>query len=175
VRRGRIVRFVVGACALLLLGASTAASAAPSTATMDVTIQNFTFTPASLTIDKGDTIRWTNLDSAPHSAVTGQAGFATTILAQGQSTTTIFDRPGTYDYVCGVHGASMKGTLFVRGVPVVETPPPTARGHVVVDAFAEARPDRFVDATAGGALFLYASAALALLALARFVWVLRHW
>lgn len=173
----RAVRFFAASLVLIVLGTTGSAAAAPRPATtVMVTIQNFAFSPASLTIQAGDTVSWTNLDSASHSAVTGQAGFATTVLTQGQSTTTLFDRPGTYDYVCGVHGASMKGTIVVRGAPVAETPRPSfIPGHVVVDTFAEARPDEFSSPTSTNALLLYASAVLALAAVARFVWVLRHW
>ena len=160
---------------LLWLGAAASANAMPAGATVDVTIQNFAFSPSTITVEKGDTIRWTNLDSAPHGAVTVQPGFVTTILGQGQTTTTTFDRPGTYDYICNVHGASMKGTVVVRGAPAPETPAPSrALGHIVVDTFAEARPDRLDMPSGPAAPYLYASIALALLAVARFVWVLRN-
>jgi plastocyanin len=170
----RIVRLVAGALLLFLGGSATSASAAPAAATAQVTIQNFAFAPATVTIEKGDTIRWTNLDSASHGAVTVQPGFVTEILGQGQSTTTTFDRPGTFEYICNVHGASMRGTVVVRGAPVADTPaPPRAAGHVVVDTFAEPLPDRSDSPRSSGALFVYASVALALLVVARFVWVMR--
>jgi len=172
----RAARFFAAAIVLLALGTAGSAAAAPSSATtVNVTIQNFAFSPATIEIQTGDTVSWTNLDSASHSAVTGLAGFATVVLMQGQTTTTLFERPGTYDYVCGIHGASMKGTIVVRGAPVAETPRPSVvPGHLVVDTFAEARPDQFAELTGPSALALYASALLALVAVARFVWVLRH-
>ena len=104
--RGSAVRLGLAAGLLLLAASATAASAAPLTATREVTIQGFAFAPAEITIDKGDTIVWTNMDSASHSAVSIQPGFVTLTLVQGQSTTTTFDRPGTYEYVCGIHGAT---------------------------------------------------------------------
>ena len=171
--RGRTLRLVAVAVALFAL--ATNASAAPQPATVAVTIQNFVFMPTAITIDKGDTIRWTNLDSAPHSAVSIQPGFATATLAQGQTTTTTFDRPGTYEYLCGVHGQSMKGTVVVRGTPVAETAAPAgAGGHVTVDSFTEARPDELGGVATNGALSLGVAAVLALAAIARFAWVLRH-
>jgi len=170
----RVVRLAAGALLLFSIGGATSASAAPTRATVDVVIQNFAFLPATITVEKGDTIRWTNLDSAPHGAVTVQPGFVTVIIGQGQSTTTTFDRPGTFEYICNVHGASMRGTVVVRGAPVADTPAPSlAIGHVVIDTFAEARPDRLDSPRSSGAAFLFASAVLALLVLARFVWVLR--
>ena len=86
-----------------------------------------------------------------------------------------FDQPGAYEYVCGIHGASMKGTVVVRGAPAPATArPSTVPGHVVLDTFDQARPDR-LPAESSTSPFLYASAALALVALARLMWVLRHW
>src|SRR5439155_4935896 len=120
----RALRLALGAGFLFALGTSMSAHAAPPATTVEVTIQNFAFSPLTISIDKGDTIRWTNLDSAPHGAVTVQPGFVTQILGQGQSTTTTFDRPGTFDYICNVHGATMRGTVVVRGAPVAETAAP---------------------------------------------------
>lgn len=171
--RGRALRLV--AVAVALFAFATNASAAPQPATVTVTIQNFVFMPTAITIDKGDIIRWTNLDSAPHSAVSIQPGFVTATLAQGQTTTTTFDRPGTYEYLCGVHGQSMKGTVVVRGTPVAETAAPAGPGgHVTVDSFTEARPDELGGVATNGALYLGIAAVLALAAIARFAWVLRH-
>lgn len=171
------IRIALGALTLVLVGMSATATAAPRAATtVSVRIENFTFTPATITIESGDTIRWTNVDSAPHSAVTVEPGFVTVVLAQDQSTTTTFDRPGTYDYICGVHGLSMRGTVVVRGTPSA-TPRPTAgpSGHVVNDSFQEAFPDAFEAERSGGSPYLYASGALALLALVRVAWAVRHW
>jgi plastocyanin len=162
---------------LLLFGVlAMSASAAPRGAnTVKVTIQNFAFSPPTITIDPGDTVVWTNLDSASHSAITVQPGFISAVVAQNQSTTVTFDRAGTYDYICGIHGASMKGTVIVRGIalptPVPTTGPP---GHVVDNRFQEAFPDE-VGGAASGNLFLFASGALGILMLARLAWVVRHW
>ncbi len=171
-------RVRLAAATLLLLFAATAgpAAAAPRAArTVDVTIVNFTYSPDPVTIDPGDTIRWTNLDSAPHSSVSIQPQFATLTLAQGQTTTTLFSRSGTFVYVCGIHGASMRGTIVVTGTPV-DTPVPSTGvvGHLVEAVFEQARPDRLVAGEGGGTALLYASAALALLAVAHFAWTLRR-
>ena len=173
----RALRFAIATAVLLLAGTGTGANAAPSAArVLDVTIQNFTYSPTPITIDPGDTIRWTNLDSASHSAVTVQPGFVTQVLSQGQSTTTLFERPGTYDYVCAVHGASMRGTVMVRGAPVETAAPPAGpAGHIVDDRFVDARPDVFARAASDANALLYGIAVLALAAMALFVWVLRHW
>jgi plastocyanin len=55
-------------------------------------------------------VTWTNEDSAPHSAVF--EGCETAQLSQGDSGSLVFNEPGTYDYVCGVH-PTMTATLEV--------------------------------------------------------------
>ncbi len=113
------------ALALLALATPTA----PRAATADVTISGFAFQPATVTVRVGDAVRWTNLDGAPHSAA-GSA-FTTPVLRQGQSALVTFSTAGTFDYVCGVHGPSMSGTVVVIAAAtpaptVPPTPAPTA-------------------------------------------------
>ena len=168
----RALRFALAVAALVWLGMGTSASATPNGArTVDVTIQNFIYSPNPITVDPGDTIRWTNLDTAAHSAVSVNPGFVSAVIGQNQSTSVTFNDPGTFDYVCAVHGASMKGTVVVRGTPVKTATPAGPVGHLVNDQYEEARPDVF--APAPSAVALYLAALLALAAVARFVWVLR--
>lgn len=167
----RALRFAVALTALLWLGMSTSASAAPRT--VDVTIQNFIYSPNPITIDPGDSVRWTNLDTAQHSAISVNEGFISAVIGQNQSTTVTFNDPGTFEYVCAVHGASMKGTVIVRGTPVEKAKAPGPVGHLVDDQYQEARPDVFASVS-GLSPALYLAALLALIAVARFVWVLRR-
>ena len=171
----RAIRFALAMAVLLVLGMGSVAQAAPAGAkTVEVTIVNFTYSPNPITVDPGDSIRWTNLDTAAHSAVSVNPGFISAVIGQGQSTTVIFNDAGTFEYVCAVHGASMKGTVIVRGTPAEKTPGPAGPvGHLVTDQFAQARPDVFATASSAAAA-IYVSALLALAAVARFVWVLRR-
>src|SRR5579862_3442758 len=50
-----------------------------------VTIQNYAFSPATITVKAGDKITWTNQDSVGHSATADQGSFDTGVLQQGQS------------------------------------------------------------------------------------------
>ena len=120
------VRLILAASALLFIGLASSASAAPKAATSAVSIQNFLFVPATATINVGDSVRWTNLDAAAHSAF-GQGGsFSTGALATNQSATIPFNTAGTFAYICGIHGASMSGTIVVRAPATpVPTPVPT--------------------------------------------------
>jgi plastocyanin len=94
-------------------------------ATSAVTIQNFAFAPNSPTITVGDTVTWTNRDAASHSAKFSDR--ATAVLTQGQSGSLQFTVAGTFSYICGIHGASMQGTIIVRAAATAPpTPAPTA-------------------------------------------------
>ena len=84
-----------------------------------VTIQNFAFSPASITVTKGTTVTWTNEDSAPHQVLNDASGslaqgalFSSSTLAKGASYSFRFDTPGTYPYHCSIH-PSMTATVTV--------------------------------------------------------------
>jgi plastocyanin len=78
-----------------------------------VTIQNFAFSPATITIKKGQSITWTNEDSAGHSATADDNSWDTGFLPQGQSKTLAFNKVGTFTYHCSVH-PNMKATVTVQ-------------------------------------------------------------
>jgi len=88
--------------------AATSAPSAPMTGA--VTIQNFSFSPASITVAVGGTVTWTNQDSTAHTA-TGQS-FNTGNLNRGQSGSATFSTPGTFPYHCSIH-PNMTGTISV--------------------------------------------------------------
>lgn len=77
----------------------------------NVTIQNFAFSPATITINKGGTVTWTNRDSAPHQ-ISGN-GFQSEVLGNGQSFIFTFNTAGTFDYICLIH-TYMKGKIIVQ-------------------------------------------------------------
>ncbi len=77
-----------------------------------VAIVNFTFSPATTTVHVGDTITWSNSDSAPHTATAKDGSFDTGILMKGQSASHTFTHAGTFAYICSVH-PYMHGTVVV--------------------------------------------------------------
>lgn len=91
----------------------TSEAAQATTGQTAVTIQNFAFSPATLTVKVGDKVTWTNKDSAGHSATADDGSFDTGVLAQGQSGSITFSKAGTYTYHCSVH-PMMKGTIIVQ-------------------------------------------------------------
>ncbi len=94
--------------------------AAPSNA-VQVSIQNYAFSPASLTVAAGTTVVWTNKDTAPHTVTvsSGPVKFNSPNLQTGDSYTYTFTTPGTYNYYCAVH-PNMTASVTVTG----STPPP---------------------------------------------------
>lgn len=78
--------------------------------TVDVSIKDFAFNPASVQVSAGDTVKWTNMDSTDHT-VTGST-FDSGIIHTGQSYEFRFTTPGSYSYICSIH-PSMKGTVKV--------------------------------------------------------------
>jgi plastocyanin len=96
-------------------GAAPASSAGGSSGTSSaITISNFKFSPATLTVKNGARIKVTNKDSAPHT-VTADDGhsFDSGNLDQGASGTIRAPAAGTYSYHCTVH-PFMKGKLVVQ-------------------------------------------------------------
>jgi plastocyanin len=94
-------------------GGSTSSSVAAGGGAQ-VEIKGFAFNPASVTIKVGETVTWTNNDSATHTIVPDNGDFAKSgDLAQGATYTATFDKAGTFPYHCGIH-PNMKATITVQ-------------------------------------------------------------
>jgi plastocyanin len=80
-----------------------------------VDIEGFAFAPASLTVNKGDTVVFTNQDSAAHTVTAASGAFTSGPLAEDAAWTlnTADLAPGTYSYHCNFH-PSMQGSITVR-------------------------------------------------------------
>lgn len=83
----------------------------PTTGTLKISIKGFSFSPQALSINKGDTVTWTNEDTAVHNVVGGP--LKSKDLAKGQSFSYTFTDSGSYDYICTYH-PSMKGKIVVK-------------------------------------------------------------
>ena len=99
---------------------------ATAAATKEVMIENYKYTPASLTVAVGDTVKWTNMDTAPHTVTvtSGPVKFNSGNLAKGESFSYTFTKPGTYAYYCAVH-PDMTASVTVTGTTPTPTPTPT--------------------------------------------------
>jgi plastocyanin len=114
----KAVPVAVGAIALtVILGFvwsndSTTTSVTAGAQAGAVTIADFAFSPKELDVKVGSKVTWTNTDGTTHSVVADDGSFKSQDLDQGATFTTNFSTPGTFTYVCGIHG-SMKGTIVV--------------------------------------------------------------
>lgn len=78
-----------------------------------VSIDNFAFAPAQLTISAGQSVRWVNKDGAPHGIAFKDGAPGMELMLPGQDFSRTFSRPGVYDYRCAVH-PYMTGRVTVR-------------------------------------------------------------
>jgi plastocyanin len=77
-------------------------------------MQNITFIPASVNAKVGETVKWVNLDSAPHNVtpVSGPSFTASPTFSNGGSFSLKLAKPGTIQYRCTIH-PGMNGTIVV--------------------------------------------------------------
>lgn len=72
-------------------------------ATDAVTIQNFAFSPATVTVKTGTTVTWTNRDQDAHTVTATAGSFHSPTLNTGESFGYTFTTPGRVDYLCSIH------------------------------------------------------------------------
>jgi plastocyanin len=91
-------------------GAAGACAMAPagSTATVNVSIKDFKYTPQPVQAKVGDIVAWKNEDSAPHTATMDDGSCDTGQIAGGATGMLLFSAAGTYTYHCAVHPGQMK-------------------------------------------------------------------
>jgi len=97
------VVFVLLLGTLVPLGSNRARAASPSSAASEVKIDNFSFTPATVTVPAGTTVTWTNSDDVPHTVVSDDKIFKSKVLDTDEKFSYTFTKPGTYPYFCSVH------------------------------------------------------------------------
>ena len=112
-------RFPLALVALALLTIPSALSA--TTKTVDITAAGFT--PKTVTIDFGDTVTWTNKDSANHQVLADQLAFPTSpVLSPNQTYSYTFAKSGSFSYRDALN-TNRRGTVVVRaGVSLKAAP-----------------------------------------------------
>lgn len=101
----------LGACSNNASPGGSQAAAGGGTA---VSIVDFSFNPATLTVAKGATVTWTNTGSATHTVTADDGSFDSGNLSGGSNFSHTFSTAGTFTYHCAIH-ASMKATITVTG------------------------------------------------------------
>ena len=98
-----------------------------SSAIVDIPLNAEALGPAAyganpLVVSPGQTVVWTNRDTAPHTATSDTLVWDSGILLPGDSFFRVFPFRGTFPYRCAIHGAArMSGTIVVQ-----EPEPPDA-------------------------------------------------
>jgi plastocyanin len=127
----RRTRLLMAACVLgIPIGACSAANGT------EVGLDAHSFLPATITVEAGETVTWTNKTTESHSVTAYQDGipegapyFASggapseqaarddlngSLIAESETFEFTFDQPGTYRYFCIPHESDgMKGTVVV--------------------------------------------------------------
>ena len=80
---------------------------------VDIKIDNFSFTPATLTVKAGTQMTWTNGDDIPHTVVSDDQSFKSKVLDTDEKFTFTASKPGTYTYFCSIH-PKMTGKVGVE-------------------------------------------------------------
>jgi plastocyanin len=84
-------------------------------AAIEATIDNFSFSPGTLTVAVGTTITWTNRDDIPHTVVNTDdpRAFKSKVLDTDEKFSYTFTKAGTFPYFCSIH-PKMTGKVVVQ-------------------------------------------------------------
>jgi plastocyanin len=81
-------------------------------ASQTVSMRDFSFAPATVSVSVGDTVTWRNDGKIDHTATANDGSFDTGNVASGQSGSVTFEKAGSFAYICTIH-PNMKGTVQV--------------------------------------------------------------
>ncbi|HKP41268.1 plastocyanin/azurin family copper-binding protein [Mycobacterium sp.] len=77
-----------------------------------VSISDFKFNPATLTVPVSTTVTWTNQDEEPHTIAAKDGSFHSPGMDTHGTYSFTFTTPGSYEYICSIH-PFMTGTVVV--------------------------------------------------------------
>jgi len=100
------------AAAAVLLGAASLPATSSMRPSHTVAIKGFAFSPKTLTIAAGESVRFVNQDQEAHTVVADKGAFNSGGLDTSDSWTVKLQKPGKYSYFCSLH-PYMKGTIVV--------------------------------------------------------------
>ena len=105
----------IGSLALGLSGNHSALMAQEKASSAEVKIDNFCFSPATLTVSAGTTVTWTNHDDIPHTVVSTDdpRAFKSKVLDTDEKFSFTFSKSGTFAYFCSIH-PKMAGKIVVQ-------------------------------------------------------------
>lgn len=110
----RSLTIALGTLALVLVIALRSAPASGQAAqATDIRVDNFTFSPETLTVSANSTVTWTNKDDVPHVIASTDGLFRSKGLDTDDHYSFKFTKPGTYNYFCAIH-PKMTGKIVVQ-------------------------------------------------------------
>jgi plastocyanin len=137
-----LLAFFAGLSVLVVGAVPSTASA--TTHTVTINSQTLSYSPATITINVGDTVKWVHdslnvphsvtaldgsFDSSPHCSYTDEAA----CLGPNATYSHTFTKAGTFKYDCRIHGSIMSGTVVVKGAttskPKITAVNPTTIKH----------------------------------------------
>jgi plastocyanin len=80
----------------------------------EIFIDNFSFSPASITVPVGTKLTWTNKDDVPHNVTSNTKVFTSPVLDTDAKFSFTFDNAGMFDYYCSIH-PRMTAKVVVQG------------------------------------------------------------
>ncbi len=83
-------------------------------ATVQITVQNFEFSPDTVNIQVGDTVVWTKINGTHNVASDDGTTFFTPVSSAPWTLSHTFTAAGTFPFHCDVHPSFMKGTVTVE-------------------------------------------------------------
>ena len=111
-RVGFLTACVFAGALILAAGLGLGAPDSASADSISVTIANFSFSPAVISVTAGDSVTWTNNDTVAHTVTASDGSFDTGEIQPGASASITFSTAGTFAYICSIH-PSMTGTVDV--------------------------------------------------------------
>ena len=103
----RVSLLLAAAIATIAIAAATfptrVLAADQPTAATEIKIDNFSFTPQTVTVPVGSQITWTNRDDIPHTVVADDKTFKSSALDTDEKFTFTFTKAGTHNYFCSIH------------------------------------------------------------------------
>jgi plastocyanin len=91
-------------------------SSGSTAATIQVSITRVGFVPANVTIERGDTVIWTNADTRNRQVVSQDAGFASPVLRPTETYAFTFTKTGRFRYQDPLVSPRQRGTVTVEAV-----------------------------------------------------------
>ena len=108
------MRSIVAALGLAML-VSLAVGGPASAATVGVSEVDFDFVPATVTINVGDTVVWTNDATDPHTSTSDTGLWDSGSMGPGATFSHTFNSAGSFAYHCTFHESlGMVGTVVVQ-------------------------------------------------------------